>query len=104
MHYLTLRKTLSKQQYRSELGTISEILGVIIDYGRGGAIISSISTRANLSYYSAMEKCKKLVGAGLVEPVNNDKYRIFMITEKGIGFFHQMQRFIEIAQEIKIRY
>jgi predicted transcriptional regulator len=93
-----------KQQYRSELGIISEILQVTMDCGIQGAIISSIARRANLSHYTAMEKCQKLIDFRLMQLRIDKKSRSFVITEKGIQFFHEMQKFLEIAQEIKIRY
>ena len=93
-----------KQQYRSELGIISEVLQITMDCGIQGAIISSIARRANLSHYTAMEKCQKLIDFGLMEFRIDKKSRSFVITEKGIQFYHEMQKFLEIAQEIKIRY
>ena len=93
-----------KQQYRSEVGIISEILQVTMDYGMQGTIISSIARRANLSHYTAMEKCQKLIEFGLMESRADKKSRSFVITEKGIKFHQEIQKFIEIAQEIKIRY
>lgn len=93
-----------KQQYRSEMGIISDILRVALDYGRQGTIISSISRRANLSHYAAIEKCQKLVNFGLMESTSDKRSRIFIITEKGMQFFQEMQKFIEIAQAVKIRY
>jgi predicted transcriptional regulator len=93
-----------KQQYRSELGIISGVLQVTMDCGMQGAIISSIARRANLSHYTAMEKCQKLIDFGLMESKINKKSRSFAITEKGIQFYQEMQKFLEIAQEIKIRY
>ena len=93
-----------KQQYRTELGIISDILGVTMDSGRDGTIISSIARRANLSHYTAVEKCQKLTDLGLIESASNDRSRTFVITEKGIQFFQHMQKFLNIIQEIKIRY
>ncbi|HEX5457762.1 MAG TPA: winged helix-turn-helix domain-containing protein [Candidatus Nitrosotalea sp.] len=93
-----------KQQYRSEVGIISEILQVTMDCGMQGTIISSIARRANLSHYTAMEKCQKLIDFGLMESRADKKSRSFVITEKGIKFHQEMQKFLEIAQEIKIRY
>ncbi len=95
---------MSKQQYRSEMGMISEVLGVAMDCGKQGAIISSIARKANLSHYTAIEKCQKLVGFGLMESISDKRSRTFIITEKGIQFFQEMQQFIEIVQAIKIRY
>lgn len=93
-----------KQQYRSELGIVSEVLQVTMDCGIQGAIISSIARRANLSHYTAMEKCQKLIDFGLMESRTDKKSRSFVITERGIQFYQEMQKFLEIAQEIKIRY
>ena len=93
-----------KQQYRTELGIVSEILNIVMSYGREGTIISSIARRANLSHNTAIDKCQKLVDSGLLESVNNKKNRTFVVTEKGIHFFQQMQEFIEIAESIKVRY
>jgi predicted transcriptional regulator len=95
---------MSKQQYRGGLGIISDILYVTIDCGRQGAIISSIARRANLSHYAVIEKCQKLIDAGLVESRSNNKNRTFIITEKGVQFFQQLQKFVETVREVKIRY
>ena len=86
------------------MGIISDVLGVVMDSGKQGVIISSIARNANLSHYTALEKCQKLVGFGLMESMVDSKNRTFMITEKGILFFHEMQKFIELVQEVKIRY
>ena len=95
---------MSKQQYRSEMGIISAVLGVVMECGNQGTIISSIARNANLSHYTALEKCQKLVGFGLMESVVDNKNRTFVITEKGILFFHEMQKFIELVESVKIRY
>ncbi|MFZ1075819.1 MAG: winged helix-turn-helix domain-containing protein [Nitrosotalea sp.] len=95
---------MSKHQYRSELGIISDILSIIMDCGRHGAIISSISRRANLSHYAVVEKCQRLIDSRLVESTHDNRNRTFIITEKGIQFFQQLQKFIEKTQEIKIRF
>lgn len=95
---------MSKQQYRSKLGIISEILGATIDSGRDGAMISSISRRTNLSHYTLTENCQKLIDAGMVQSTTNTRNHIFVITEKGIQFFRELQKFIEIAQSVKMRF
>ena len=95
---------MSKQQYRADLEIISDILSVTMDCGRQGAIISSIARRANLSHYTAIEKCHKLIDAGLIESKRNNRNHTFIITEKGVQFFQQLQKFIETVEEVKIRY
>ena len=95
---------MSRSQYRSKTGIISEILDVIMDAGRGGALISSISRRTNLSHYVSIENCQKLVDAGMVKTSKTDKNHIFVVTEKGIQFFHELQKFMEMAKSIQIRF
>jgi len=95
---------MSKQQYRSEMGIISDILGVTMDGGTQGVIVSAISRRANLSHYAVLEKCQKLIDAGLVESMKDNRNRLFMITEKGIRFFQEFQRFQSIVQMMNLRY
>ncbi|HEV2192765.1 MAG TPA: winged helix-turn-helix domain-containing protein [Nitrosopumilaceae archaeon] len=95
---------MSKQQYRSEMGIISDILGVTMDGGTQGVIVSAISRRANLSHYAVLEKCQKLIDAGLVESMKDNRNRLFVITEKGIRFFQEFQRFQNIVQTMNLRY
>ena len=95
---------MSKQQYRSEMGIMGDILDVTADGGRGGVIISAISRRANLSHYAVLDKCEKLVEAGLVESVKHDRNRVFLITEKGLRFFQEFRRFRELVQSMNLRY
>ena len=95
---------MSKQQYRSEMGIIADILGVTMDGGTQGVIVSAISRRANLSHYAVLEKCQKLIDAGLVESMKDNRNRLFMITEKGIRFFQEFQRFQNIVQLMNLRY
>src|SRR5690348_17897244 len=65
--------SMSKQQYRSEMGIIADILGVTMDGGTQGVIVSAISRRANLSHYAVLEKCQKLIDAGLVESMKAER-------------------------------
>ena len=95
---------MSKQQYRSELGIISDVLQVALDSGRNGAIISTIARGANLSHYTAVEKCQKLVDFDLMETANKERSNSYAITEKGIQFFQEMRKFIEVVEQVKIRY
>ena len=96
--------TMSKQQYRSEMGIMGDILGVTMDGGRSGVIVSAISRRANLSHYAVLDKCEKLVTAGLVESVKNDRNRVYLMTEKGVKFFQEFQRFQSLVESMNLRY
>ncbi|HXX06072.1 MAG TPA: winged helix-turn-helix domain-containing protein [Candidatus Bathyarchaeia archaeon] len=95
---------MSKQQYRSEMGIIADILNVAMEGGCQGVIISAISRRANLSHYAVLEKCQKLIDAGLVESMKEDRNRLYKITEKGIQFFQEFQRFQGVVQVLNLRY
>lgn len=95
---------MSKQQYRSEMGIMSDILDVTMEAGRSGVIVSAISRKANLSHYAVLDKCEKLASAGLVESVRNDRNRIYLITEKGLQFFQEFRRFQSLVESMNLRY
>lgn len=95
---------MSKQQYRSEMGIIADILDVTMDGGTQGVIVSAISRRANLSHYAVLDKCQKLIEAGLVDSMKDNRNRLFMITEKGIKFFQEFQKFQNLVQSMNLRY
>ncbi len=86
------------------MGIMGDILDVTMDGGREGVIISAISRKANLSHYAVLDKCEKLVTAGLVDSVKNDRNRLFMITEKGLEFFQEFRRFQDLVESMNLRY
>jgi predicted transcriptional regulator len=86
------------------MGIIGDILDVTIQGGRKGVIISTISRKANLSYYAVLDKCERLISAGLVESTKNDRNRVFMITEKGMNFFQEFRRFESLVKSMNLRY
>ncbi|MEO9276377.1 MAG: winged helix-turn-helix domain-containing protein [Nitrososphaera sp.] len=94
---------MSRAQYRTEIGIVSQILSITMEHGRSGTIISHIARAANLSHGVTVEKCQKLIGFGLIESINNRRNQHYSITEKGIQFYHEMQKFIDVVQELKIR-
>ncbi len=95
--------SLLKQQYRSELGIVADILDVVMNSGRQGVIVSSLARMANLSHVSLLEKCQKLTNAGLMESMKDERKTIFKITEKGIKFFQEYARFQDAIKELKLR-
>lgn len=86
------------------MGIIADILGVAMDGGTQGVIVSAISRRANLSHYAVLDKCQKLIDAGLVNSMKDNRNRLFVITEKGIRFFQEFQRFQTLVQSMNLRY
>jgi predicted transcriptional regulator len=106
MHTITQqRQSFQVCKYRRTKTSITaDILGVLIDYGIDGALISTISRRANLSHNAALEKCQRLEDAGLVESIKDKRNHIYRINEKGIKFFFEFQRFLGIVKEISLKY
>ena len=86
------------------MGIIADILGVTMDGGTQGVIVSAISRRANLSHYAVLDKCQKLIDAGLVDSMKDYRNRLFVITEKGIKFFQEFQKFQDLVQSMNLRY
>ena len=95
---------MSKQQYRSEMGIMRDILDVTMNGGRDGVIVSAISRKANLSHYAVLDKCEKLVSAGLVESNKNERNRVFIMTEKGLGFIGEFRKFQNLVESMNLRY
>jgi len=58
---------MSKQQYRTEMEIKDDILDVTKNGGQRGVIVSAISRKANLSHYALLDKCEKLINAGLMQ-------------------------------------
>ncbi len=89
---------------RSQMRIIGDILDVTMQGGRKGVIVSTISRKANMSYYAVLDKCERLISAGLVESTKNDRNRIFRITEKGLQFFQEFRRFQSLVESMNLRY
>ncbi|KAF6248707.1 MAG: transcriptional regulator [Candidatus Nitrosopumilus sp. MTA1] len=86
------------------MGIMGDILNVTADGGRDGIIVSAISRKANLSHYVVLDKCEKLIEAGLVDLVKNDRNRVFQITEKGLEFFQEFKKFQGLVESMNLRY
>ena len=86
------------------MGIMGDILNVAMDGGRNGVIVSAISRKANLSHYAVLDKCEKLVDAGLVESIKNERNRLFLMTEKGVKFFQEFRKFQDLVESMNLRY
>ncbi len=98
------KRAFQVSKYRSKMAIIADILEVLMDCGSDGAIVSVIARRANLSHYIVIEECQRLGDAGLVESVRNKRNHIFRISEEGIKFFIEFQRFLTLVQTMNMRY
>jgi predicted transcriptional regulator len=95
---------MSKQQYRSVMGIMGDILDVTAQGGRDGVIVSTITRRANLSHYAVKEKCERLASAGLIESTKNKKNRVYLLTERGLAFFQEFRKFQDLVESMNLRY
>ena len=95
---------MTQQQYRFETGVMGDMLRIRLNGGQLGVIVSAISRRANLSHYAVLDKCEKLINAGLVETRRDDRNRKFMITEKGLKFFDEFKNFQNLLNSMNLRY
>ena len=86
------------------MGIMGDILDVTLNGGQQGVIVSAISSRANLSHYAVLDKCEKLVEAGLVETKRDERTRKFSITEKGLEFFQEFKTFRDLLESMNLRY
>ena len=83
---------------------MGDILDVTTSGGREGVIVSAISRKANLSHYAVLDKCQKLIEAGLVNSVKNERNRKYMVTEKGLQFVQEFQKFQSLVESMNLRY
>jgi predicted transcriptional regulator len=93
-----------KNHYRTPLGITYDVMQACIEEGLSGIAVSRISQRANLSHSAVMYNCKRLIDSGMMETNRIKRKYIFIITEKGIKFFQELQRFQDLMREINIRY
>ena len=83
---------------------MGDILDVTTSGGREGVIVSAISRKANLSHYAVLDKCQKLIEAGLVNSVKDERNRKYMVTEKGLQFVQEFQKFQSLVESMNLRY
>ncbi|MDH3277144.1 MAG: transcriptional regulator [Nitrosopumilus sp.] len=97
-------KKFESNKYRTQMHSLGDVLDVILNAGREGVIISSISRRANLSHYPTMDKCGKLLSAGLIKSNTDNGKNVFFITEKGYNFITEYRKFQDLIESMNLRY
>ena len=75
-----------------------------MEAGIGGISVFRISQKANLSHSAVVDNCQKLTNVGIVKTNRIKRKYIFTITEKGIKFFYELEKFQDTIKEINIRY
>src|SRR5574340_1729100 len=88
-----------RHQYRTSLGITLDILQTCMDAGVNGILVSRVSQKANLSHNAVVNNCQRLVDAGMVSTSRIKRKYIFTITEKGIRFFYELEKFQDTIKE-----
>ena len=101
---LKKNKIIFAKQNRSHIKSLGDVLDAIREAGRSGIVISSISRKANLAHYSALDKCSKLISAGLIQSTVIDDKKVYVITEKGLEFFQEYQNFQNLVEPLNLKY
>jgi len=91
-------------KYRTQMHSLGDILGVVKEAGREGAIVSTIGRKANLSHYPTIKKCEMLTSAGLIQSTIKDRTKVFTITERGLEFINEYQNFQILIESLNLRY
>lgn len=94
-----MKSRIPRRKYRTELEIMSDILEIITETGLIGISITTLARNANLSYNVAYDKIEKLIKSDLVK-IHIEK-NTFVMTEKGIKFFHELKKFEDFMQEIR---
>jgi predicted transcriptional regulator len=72
--------------------------------GVDGISVFKISQKANLSHSAVVANCQRLTNVGIIKTNRIKRKYIFVITEKGIKLFYELEKFQHMAKEINIRY
>ena len=91
------------KQYRSATELVRQIMEIISNNGRDGVLISVISRHAGISHNSVLDKCQKLLDAGLLRADIGNKSRRYFVTEEGLQFYSMLRKYAELLQTINGR-
>lgn len=91
--------------YRSHFQIIADILNTAMDYNDGGAgvNITLLIRKANVSYARITKILARLVDAGLLQEVPEDKACRYKISDKGVEFLQAYTRFHEFVESFGLR-
>ncbi len=101
---VTATKSGMRHKYRTVIGIAGDILEICINAGSEGAMITTISRQANLSHCAVLDNCQNLIDAGLIEKIRTKRNQIFKITNNGMNFFQEFQRFQNLVKDVNLRY
>ncbi len=84
-------------KYRTNMQIMAQVLDKMQDAGSQGLIISRLTQKANLSHDRLISLTNNLIGSGLITKIQFDGRNCYVITEKGMVFLSEYQKFYEFA-------
>ena len=84
-------------KYRTNMQIMTQVLDKMQDAGTQGLIISRLTQKANLSHDRLVSLTENLIGSGLITKFEYDGRNTYVITEKGLVFLSEYQKFYDFA-------
>ena len=84
-------------KYRTNMQIMTQVLDKMQDAGTQGLIISRLTQKANLSHDRLISLTENLMGSGLITRFEYDGRNTYVITEKGLIFLSEYQKFYDFA-------
>ena len=91
--------------YRSHFQIIADILNIARDYNDGGSgvNITLLIRKANVSYGRITKILARLVDAGLLQEIPEDKTCRYKISERGMEFLQAYTKFHEFVESFGLK-
>ena len=83
--------------YRSSLQIMTQVLESTQYAGQEGIPITSLIRQSNISHSRLTSLTKNLISSGLINKIEYDGKNTFVITEKGILFLEEYEKFNNFA-------
>ena len=84
-------------KYRTNMQIMTQVLDKMQDAGTQGLIISRLTQKANLSHDRLVSLTENLIGSGLITKFEYDGRNTYVITEKGLIYLSEYQKFYDFA-------
>ena len=86
------------KNYRNHQQIVYDVLTITYESNRSGIKTTSLLTKANLSHSRLEKFVKKLTGAGLVNKIEVEGKKTFIITENGRTLLEEYNKFTRFAE------
>ena len=80
---------------------MAQVLDKMQDAGSQGLIISRLTQKANLSHDRLISLTTNLIGSGLITKIEYDGRNCYVITDKGMMFLSEYQKFFAFANTFR---